>query len=68
MEVKTAKQKAQDMAYESISESIDFYIDFYAKEIGEQLVKGNKYMVEHCEEMYKAYKQLSDTLKHFKFV
>ena len=68
MEVKTAKQKAQEMAYKSISESIDFSIDFYAKEIGKELISGNTHMVEHCEEMYKAYKQLSDALKHFKFV
>lgn len=68
MEVKTPKETAQELVKNEIIDSLQFHLDFYAKEIGEQLVKGNMYMVEHCEHMYNSYKQVYDTFTHFKFV
>ena len=67
MEVKTPKETAQEMVKNDIIDGLKFHLDFYAKELGEQLVKGNTHMVEHCEQMYRAYKQVYDVFTHFKF-
>ena len=67
MKVKTAKEMAQEMVENDVRDSIQFHLDFYAQEIGEQLVNGNSYMVEHCEHMYRAYKQIQEAFTHFKF-
>ena len=67
MNVKTPKEMAQGMVENEVRDNIQFHLDFYAEEIGKQLVKGNRYMVEHCEHMYRAYKQIQDAFNHFKF-
>lgn len=68
MEVKTTKETAQELVRNEVIDTLKFHLDFYAKEIGEQLVKGNTFMVEHCEQMYNSYKQLYDAFMHFKFL
>ena len=68
MTVKTTKETAQEMTFNSVKDYITFSIEFYAIELGKEIVKNpNSYAVEHCEEMYRAYKQLGEYMSHFKF-
>ena len=68
MKVKSQKEVAQELVLQNVADSLQFSLEFYAREIGIQVAKGgDPYIIEHCEQMYRAYKQIQDAFNHFKF-
>ena len=68
MKVKTQKEIAQEFVTSNVTDHLNSKLDFYAKEIGRLLTTGgDPYIIAHCEQMYRAYKQLQEAFNHFKF-